>query len=229
MTFFGGKTKARAYGLFAAQRRENNRVSEAFYDQLDRLRSTVQELLAEEKSESERLRKTLEQLRQSALDAGLTEVEVCAGCGTPYEGRDCGCPCGSAKKLVNTRADRLREALERLREYDAAEYGWDPTTERYEEQVHGEVDTALAQGAAEVPAHPDKERPASDGMKLIDLTREWLREHGYDGLFNYDACACLLDDLMPCDDPRPTCRAGYKTPCTCGEGCEFHVSKEKPE
>ena len=76
-------------------------------------------------------------------------------------------------------------------------------------------------------------------MTVRDIVRDYLRKHGYDGLYN-DAgdCACLIDDLMPCtacegayvDD----CEPGYKTPCDCG-GHDWHiesrpwVNNEPPE
>lgn len=34
----------------------------------------------------------------------------------------------------------------------------------------------------------------------------------FDGLFSTEIdCACDLEDLMPCDEPCPSCEAGYKT------------------
>jgi len=46
--------------------------------------------------------------------------------------------------------------------------------------------------------------------RLSDIVREWLRDHGFDGLCNCAAeCGCRLDDLMPCEEPGPDCEAGY--------------------
>lgn len=42
---------------------------------------------------------------------------------------------------------------------------------------------------------------------------EWLKEHGYDGLYNYE-CGCSIDNLMLCNevDVR-VCQAGYRVFC----------------
>ena len=51
-------------------------------------------------------------------------------------------------------------------------------------------------------------------MTLRELTEEWLKEHGFDGLCNPDLeCGCKLGDLMPCTDPWPEeCEPGYVGP-----------------
>jgi len=46
-----------------------------------------------------------------------------------------------------------------------------------------------------------------------EIVRDWLVEHGYDGLYDSE-CGCGVCDLMPCDGPwSMTCRAGYAGPC----------------
>ncbi len=56
----------------------------------------------------------------------------------------------------------------------------------------------------------------------------WLKDHGYEGLFNGDAgCGCRLTDLMPCDEPGEGCEAGYEGPCDCGEGCDWHIGPKR--
>ena len=62
------------------------------------------------------------------------------------------------------------------------------------------------------------------------IVAEYLKAHGYDGLYD-DDCGCLLeDDLMTCSrDGLDACQPGYKQACTCGEGCEWHVGPEKQE
>lgn len=46
-------------------------------------------------------------------------------------------------------------------------------------------------------------------MSILHIVREYLKDHKYDGLFK-NGCGCTLDDLMPCDEPYPYCRAGYE-------------------
>ena len=45
-------------------------------------------------------------------------------------------------------------------------------------------------------------------MTATEILVDWLKEHGYDGLYNVDIdCACRLSDLCPCDNPLE-CKAG---------------------
>jgi hypothetical protein len=54
-----------------------------------------------------------------------------------------------------------------------------------------------------------------------------VKEQGLHGLVEEDGqCACELDELMPCDEPKPTCRAvklkSYSSDDDCGdEDCEW--------
>ena len=72
-------------------------------------------------------------------------------------------------------------------------------------------------------------------MTLQEIAVEWLRDRGFDGLFNTSGgCACECADLMPCCEPGTDCRAGYKAPCTrddCENGgeCAFHIVEKKGE
>ena len=56
-----------------------------------------------------------------------------------------------------------------------------------------------------------------------DIVKIYLTEHNYDGLYDDDGeCACLLDDLMPCDQETALdCIPGHTTPCPGGENCQF--------
>jgi len=49
-------------------------------------------------------------------------------------------------------------------------------------------------------------------MNVKEIVKDWLKTHGYDGLYT-DDCGCLIDDLMPC--------SGYG----CIETCEAGIAK----
>lgn len=73
----------------------------------------------------------------------------------------------------------------------------------------------------------------ADNPIVRDIVKLWLKEHGYDGLYNDDSgeCACLIDDLAPCSEMSEYCTAGYKAPCdgSCVDGkCDFHVVAARP-
>jgi hypothetical protein len=45
------------------------------------------------------------------------------------------------------------------------------------------------------------------------LLVEVLRAQGFDGLWSDGGgCACIVDDLVPCDGPCHECQAGYLLP-----------------
>ena len=65
-------------------------------------------------------------------------------------------------------------------------------------------------------------------MDVKQITTEWLRKNGYDGLHASSGdYACELDDLMPCGQPEPQCAPGWSGPCDCGEGCDFHIYSDR--
>jgi len=59
-------------------------------------------------------------------------------------------------------------------------------------------------------------------MTVDEIIRDWLRSHGYDGLYQDDGeCACLFIDLRFCEDGGGTCKAGVLGRCnpeTCANG-----------
>ena len=61
---------------------------------------------------------------------------------------------------------------------------------------------------------------------LLGIVKSYLKQNGFDGLYSPAECACELDDLMPCDEPRPNCKPGYKVACRCGEECEWDIAGE---
>lgn len=66
-------------------------------------------------------------------------------------------------------------------------------------------------------------------MTVKEVLIEYLKKHGYDGLY-CDECACLFDDLAPCcpENWITKCEPGYKQPCPpeCSEH-PFHVGAKK--
>lgn len=46
-------------------------------------------------------------------------------------------------------------------------------------------------------------------MKVLEIIKEYLEKHGYDGLYRDNECACHKDDLMPCDGMWGDCKPGY--------------------
>ena len=52
-------------------------------------------------------------------------------------------------------------------------------------------------------------------MNVKEILKQWLIDHGYDGLAG-DECGCGLDDLIQCDGDPSDCHPGYKcqiNPC----------------
>lgn len=64
-------------------------------------------------------------------------------------------------------------------------------------------------------------------MNTKEIVVAHLKANGLDGLVaECRECACLVDDLMPCDDPGQGCEAGHKVDgCSddCGQGCDWHI------
>ena len=67
-------------------------------------------------------------------------------------------------------------------------------------------------------------------MNVEEIVKLYLKEHGYDGLWNDDdECACTLDDLVPCGEFYPNCKAGYLQKCTSEEKKYWgFIIKDKP-
>ena len=67
-------------------------------------------------------------------------------------------------------------------------------------------------------------------MNIREIVSEWLKEHGYDGLYSQDECACALSDLMPCGEVFPEdCEPGYKVDCPRGHEYNFMITENKEE
>lgn len=67
-------------------------------------------------------------------------------------------------------------------------------------------------------------------MNLQSIMVKWLKDNKLDGLFSDDYdCACLNEDLMPCDEPGIFCEPGhaYEMKCNCKHNMDYnwYVSK----
>jgi hypothetical protein len=64
-----------------------------------------------------------------------------------------------------------------------------------------------------------------------DLLKPWLKEHGYDGLYNNEECACRVDELAPCGWSPDVCEClpGHWHPWRpgCEDGCHLECDREK--
>ena len=49
-------------------------------------------------------------------------------------------------------------------------------------------------------------------MNGKEIIIDWLKSHGFDGLYLPDGdCGCIVDDLVPCDSDPCFCEAGRKS------------------
>ena len=51
-------------------------------------------------------------------------------------------------------------------------------------------------------------------MTVKEIVTEYLKAHGYDGLYTL-GCACLTGELFVGCDGSDVCRPGYAQPCDC--------------
>lgn len=54
---------------------------------------------------------------------------------------------------------------------------------------------------------------------VVEIVAAYLREHGYDGLYNDESsegCGCAVDDLRCCGEDMSECKPGQR--CTFDEG-----------
>ena len=62
-------------------------------------------------------------------------------------------------------------------------------------------------------------------MTVTDIVKEWLKGHGYDGLYDRGECGCLIEDLCPCGSEGALgCQPGYRLPGD--EECAFFVGQK---
>lgn len=61
-----------------------------------------------------------------------------------------------------------------------------------------------------------------NGETIENIVKEYLRDNKFDGLFNEEKCACVLENLMPCGEPDVFyCAAGYRLELTEEEEEEY--------
>lgn len=48
-------------------------------------------------------------------------------------------------------------------------------------------------------------------MNVRKIIIKHLKENGFDGLYCPGECACVIDDLAPCDEIMLDCLPGYRT------------------
>lgn len=71
----------------------------------------------------------------------------------------------------------------------------------------------------------------SQKTTVMDIVKKFLKDNGFDGLFNVNGeCACDVKSLCPCDGEITECEPGYRIEgCICGQGCDYHIVRDKPE
>lgn len=70
-------------------------------------------------------------------------------------------------------------------------------------------------------------------MTIKEIVKEYLEQHGFDGLFSYH-CACELADLMPCEglgleEPIALCEPATKSPAIVRKVAIFTSSRKSPK
>lgn len=64
-------------------------------------------------------------------------------------------------------------------------------------------------------------------MTVYDIIKQFLVDHGYDGLCN-DCCACGMKDLFACEEPHQLdCSPGYLIPCNGCTSRNYCLSTER--
>jgi hypothetical protein len=62
---------------------------------------------------------------------------------------------------------------------------------------------------------------------VLGIVREWLEDHGYDGLMNSEqGCCCLIDNLNACSEVFADCEPGKKCAHDPGVECDYDKKEE---
>ncbi len=63
---------------------------------------------------------------------------------------------------------------------------------------------------------------------VIEIVKDWLKEHGFDGLYNVDSqCGCAVDDFVLCGQIYLDCQAGYKAKMGSDSEDDYGIGPEK--
>jgi len=62
-------------------------------------------------------------------------------------------------------------------------------------------------------------------MTAKEIITDYLRQHGYDGLFNPGVCGCTIEDLGCCECDCMSCQPGYQHADPTGE-YDYIISAE---
>ncbi|HDY89554.1 MAG TPA: hypothetical protein ENH82_15765 [bacterium] len=66
-------------------------------------------------------------------------------------------------------------------------------------------------------------------MKAVkNIIEDYLKKHGFDGLYYPGECSCKIGDLQPCDSPCMACEPGYITSDPSGE-YDYLIGAKKPK
>ena len=68
-----------------------------------------------------------------------------------------------------------------------------------------------------------------EAVTVKKIVEDWLRQHGFPGLWDGEDCGCAGDDLFNCQSPSDQCQPGYRIPCTCGGECTYHIGPKREE
>lgn len=63
-------------------------------------------------------------------------------------------------------------------------------------------------------------------MNLQKIIEAYLKEKGFDGLYNHDDCGCCMSELFPCDELYSDCHAGFFQPVDPATGYDFYIGKK---
>ena len=65
-------------------------------------------------------------------------------------------------------------------------------------------------------------------MNVKEIVEKYLKEYGYDGLYEPGECACVTADLMPCDSEAAlNCLPGHIYPAAKGSEYTFMIGETK--